>query len=132
MFFATKSKGFCVELGEHTTLLARLSQPEAPFVVEELKELSSNELGAVSEWIKAATGKGSTGYAHATCGIYPDKRIVRRQTLDLKRIKDPTYFNEIYQQQFRIEPEKYTVKVLNHSDGSEYDVIKATQKEALF
>src|SRR6185295_8738320 len=41
-------------------------------------------------------------------------------------------FNELYAQQFRIEPEKYTIKVLNPTDGSEYDLVKATQKEALF
>ena len=132
MFFATKSKGFCVEIGEHTTLLARLAQAEAPFVVEELKELPSSEVVALAEWIKGTEGKGSTGYAHATCGIYPAKRVVRRQTLDLKRLKDPTYFNEIYTQQFRVEPDKYTIKALNHTDGSDYDTTKAAQKEVLF
>ncbi len=132
MFFATKSKGFCVDIGEHATLLARLSHFEAPFIVEELKEFPSNEPEAMAAWIKAAGGKGSTGFAHATCGIHPARRIVRRQTLDLKKIKDPTYFNEIYTQQFRIEPEKYTMKALNPTDGSDYDTIKATQKEVLF
>lgn len=131
MFFANKSKGFCVEIGEHTTLLARLSQAQAPYVVEELKELPSSDLSGLSEWIKTTEGKGATGYAHATCGIYPSKRIIRRQTLDLKRAKEPAYFNEIYAQQFRIDPEKYTMRVLNHSDGSEYDIAKAAQKEVL-
>jgi len=56
-FFATKSKGFCVELGEHATLIARLSQAEAPFLVEELKELPSGDLGALSEWVKVLKEK---------------------------------------------------------------------------
>ena len=132
MFFANKSKGFCVEIGEHTTLLARLTQPEAPFLVEELKELPSSESGAISEWIKVTQGRGSTGYAHSTCGIYPTKRVVRRHTLDLKRVKEPAYFNEIYAQQFRVEPEKYIIKPLNPTDGGDYDTVKATQKEVLF
>lgn len=131
MFFATKSKGFCVEIGEHTTLIARLSQAVAPFVVEELKEFPAGDASALAEWVKGTEGKGATGYAHATCGIYPAKRLIRRQTLDLKRAKEPAYFNEIYSQQFRIEPDKYTLKVLNQSDGGEYDSIKATQKEVL-
>lgn len=133
MFFATKSKGFCVEIGEHTTLLARLAQAEAPFVVEELKELPSSDAVGLSDWIKNTPGKGATGYAHATCGVYPVKRVVRRQTLDLKRVKDPAYFNEIYSQQFRIEPEKYTIQALTHNDGSNYDPnAKVAQKELLF
>lgn len=132
MFFAKKSKGFCVEIGEHTTLIARLSQPEAPFVVEELKELPSGDAEALTAWVKATDGKGATGYAHSTCGIYPAKRVVRRHTLDLKRAKDPAYFAEVYTQQFRIEPDKFTLRVLNPDDGSEYDQTKGTQKEALF
>ena len=132
MLFAKKSKGFCVEIGEHATLLARLSEPVAPFLVEELKELSSTETENLAAWTKGTEGKGSTGYAHATCGIYSPKRIVRRHTLDTKRLKDPAYFNEVYAQQFRIEPDKYTIKALNPDDGGEYDLAKGTQKEVLF
>lgn len=132
MFFATKSKGFCVEIGEYTTLVARLSQAEAPFLVEELKELPSGDSAVITEWVKGAEGKGSTGYAHATCGIYPSKRIVRRHTLDVKKLKEPTYFSEIYTQQFRIEAEKYTIRALNPDDGSDFDMTKTSQKEVVF
>jgi len=132
MLFAKKSKGFCVEIGEHTTLLARLSSPDAPFVVEELKEFPSGDQNAILEWTKTAQGKGGSGYVHATCGVYPPKRVVRRHTMDLKRIKDPAYFGEVYSQQFRIEADKYTMRVLQPGDGSEYDQAKGTQKEALF
>jgi hypothetical protein len=132
MLFAKKSKGFCVEFGDHATLLARLSQPESPFVVEELKEFASNNPSALAAWVKAAEGKGATGYVHATCGVYPAKRLLRRHTLDVKRVKDPGYFGEIYNQQFRIEADKYTVRALNPDDGTDYDPTKATQKEVLF
>lgn len=132
MLFAKKSKGFSVEIGEHTTLMARLSQAEAPFIVEELKEIPTSESENIIAWTKATDGKGSTGYAHAVCGVYSAKRVVRRHTLDLKRIKDPVYFNEIYSQQFRIEPDKYTIMALNPNDGSEYNIVKGTQKEVLF
>lgn len=132
MFFAKKSKGFCVEIGEYSTLIAKLSQPDAPYLVEELKEFPSTDTAAISDWIKSTDGRGSTGYAHATCGVYPNKRIVRRHTLDPKKVKEPAYFSEIYTQQFRVESEKYTIKALNPDDGSEYDLVKASQKEALF
>lgn len=132
MFFAKKSKGFCVEIGEHSTLLARLTQAEAPFIIEELKEIPSSDLAAITEWIKGSEGKGSTGYVHATCGIYPSKRIVRRHTLDLKKIKEPAYFSEIYTQQFRVEADKYTIRAMNPDDGSDFDTTKASQKEVLF
>jgi len=132
MLFAKKSKGFCVEIGEHSTLIARLSQFEAPVVIEELKEFPSNDVDALTAWVKLTEGKGATGYVHATCGIFPPKRIIRRHTLDLKRAKDPSYFTEVYSQQFRIEPDKYSMRILNPDDGGEYDQAKASQKEALF
>ncbi|MDQ5978535.1 MAG: hypothetical protein QG602_1509 [Verrucomicrobiota bacterium] len=132
MLFSKKTKGFCVEIGEHVTLMARLSQPDAPFVVEELKELPSSDSDGMVAWSKSVDGKGSSGYIHATCGVYPAKRLVRRHTLDVKRVKDPAYFAEIYTQQFRVEADKYTIKALNPDDGSEYDQVKATQKEVLF
>jgi Tfp pilus assembly PilM family ATPase len=64
--------------------------------------------------------------------VYPAKRIIRRHTLDLKKVKEPAYFSEIYTQQFRVDSEKYTIKALNPDDGGEYDLVKANQKEALF
>lgn len=132
MFFAKKSKGFCVEIGEHSTLMARLAQAEAPFIIEELKEIATSDPTAITEWIKGSEGKGSTGYVHATCGIYPAKRIVRRHTLDLKKLKEPAYFSEIYTQQFRVEADKYTIRAMNPDDGGDFDTTKASQKEVLF
>lgn len=133
MFFAKKTKGFCVEFGEQAVLLARTSQADTPLVVEELKEFAPGDAESVKAYVKGTEGKGPTGYAHAKCSVYPPRRLVRRHTLDLKRVKEPGYLNEVLTQQFRLEPEKQTTVVLNASDGSEYDPAnKANLKEVLF
>jgi hypothetical protein len=132
MLFGKKTKGFCVDFGEQAVLLARLSQDEAPLVIEELKEFALADSEGLATYLGGAEGRGATGYAHAKCGIYPAKRLVRRQTLDLKRLKEPAYFNEVVAQQFRVEAEKYTTLLLNPVDGSEFDSSKANQKDALF
>lgn len=132
MLFSSKSKGYCIEYGDHAISLARLSQANAPLTIEEIKEFAVNDTEALKEYLKTAVGKGPTGFIHAKCGIYPPKRVVRRHTLDLKRIKEPTYFNEIYTQQFRVDAEKYTMMVQNSTDGSEYDESKGNQKEVVF
>lgn len=132
MILSKKLKAFCVEQGEQATMVARLSQFVAPVVVEELREFAADDASGLKDWLSASEGKGPTGFAHTVCGIYPPKRIVRRHTLDLKRVKEPAYFTEIYAQQFRIEPEKYTVMPLNPADGSEFDNSKGNQKEVLF
>ncbi len=132
MLFGKKTKGYCVDFGDQSVLVARLSQDETPLTVEELREFAATDTEGLQAYLKTADGRGATGYAHARCALYPAKRLIRRQTLDLKRVKDPAYFPEVISQQFRVEAEKYTTLLLNPADGSEYDAAKGTQKEALF
>ena len=133
MFFSSKAKGFFIEQCEHAVFLARTSAMEPPLVIEQVKEVPAGDDAAVQAAIKELMGKsGGSGYVQGRAGIYPAHRLVRRVTLDLKRAKEPGYFNEVMTAQFRIEPEKYTMAVLNAGDGSDYDIAKAVQKEVLF
>jgi Tfp pilus assembly PilM family ATPase len=133
MLFSAKKKGFFVELSDHGCLFARTSSDEAPLVVEALEECRTTDPIAIAEVIKKLQPKKTpTGYLHANASFYPAKRMIRRAAVDLKRIKDPGYLNEVIAQQFRIEPEKYAIAVLQSTDGADYEVAKATQKEALF
>lgn len=134
MLFSAKPKGFYVEHNDHAVMLARTSSVEAPLVVEEVRECAPGDAAALAEAIKQLQPKKpSSGYLHATCGVYTAKRFLRKVTLDPKKLKEPTYFAEILTQQFRIEPDKAVTMVLNAPDGTDYDVAKgAQQKEALF
>jgi len=133
MFFSSKTKGYFVEQTEQTILLARTSSAVAPMVVEELRQCPTGDADALAEVMHVIQPKGSpSGYMNACCGVYPAKRLVRRATLELKRLKEPTYFPELFSSQFRIDPDKYTMYVINSTDGTDYDVVKAAQKEVLF
>ncbi len=133
MFFAQKTKGFFVELNDHGVLLARTSAPAVPFTIEEMRECPPNDPAALEDAISQIQPKKSpSGYLHATVGLYPGKRLVRRHSLELKRVKEPGYFAEVCSQQFRIEQDKYTIALLNSTDGTDYDVGKAVQKDVLF
>ena len=131
-----KTKGFFIEINAQTALIARTSSPEAPLAIEEIKEVPIGDEPAVQAVVKELVGKkGSSGYMHARCGIYPPRRFVRRFTLDLKRVKEPGYFMEVCAQQFRMETDKNAIAILNSADGTDYDaeVGKAvTQKEVVF
>ena len=133
MFLSAKSKGFFVEQNDHAFFLARTSAADAPMVIEAVAECPVGDLAALAEALKLLQPKkGPSGYLHASCGIYPVKRVVRRASLELKRVKEPGYFQELLVSQFRIEPEKYTINVLNSADGADYDMVKVVQKEVLF
>ncbi len=133
MFLAAKTKGFFVEQNDHATLLARTSAARAPLVIEELLECPAADPAAVEEAVKRLRPKKSpTGYLNANCGIQPASRVVRRATLEPKRLKEPGYLAEVLTTQCRVEPEKFTVHVLNATDGGDFDGAKGAQKDVLF
>lgn len=132
MLFAQKNKGFFVELNDHAIMVARTSAPIAPFAIEEMRECPLNDAAALEAMIAQVQPKKSpSGYLHATVGIFPGKRLVRRHTLELKRVREQGYIAEVCSQQFRIEYEKYVVALLNANDGTEFDSAKLGQKEVL-
>jgi hypothetical protein len=134
MLFSAKPKGYFVEQNDHALLLARTSAVQGPMVIEEVRECLPGDAAALGEAIRQLQpNKSSSGFLHASCSVFTQRRLLRRVTLDPKRLKDPAYFGEILTQQFRIEPDKYVTMVLNAPDGTDYDVAKgAVQKEALF
>ncbi|HVS51890.1 MAG TPA: hypothetical protein VHD62_05995 [Opitutaceae bacterium] len=133
MFFSQKTKGFYVELNDHAVMLARTSSAVPPFTIEDLRECPAKDTAALEEAIGQIQPKKSpSGYLHATVGLYPPKRLMRRHSLELKRMKEPGYIAEVCSQQFRIEQDKYVIAVLNASDGSDYDITKAVQKDVVF
>ena len=133
MFFSAKTKGFVLDRGEQTTLLARVSSLQAPLIVEEIKECVTGDEAAFTEALSALLPKKGSGYAQAHCGIGPATRFVRRATLDLKRVKEPDYMGEVVNSQFRIDPEQNAIMVLNAFDGLDYDATKGgANKEVVF
>ncbi len=131
MFLSPKAKSFFAECAEHTVLLARTSAAVPPFLVEEVRECAPDDAAGLTETLKVLQPKRSGNLTQAVCGIYPSRRVVRRVTLELKRVKEPGYLNEVVSQQLRIEPEQHTLMLLNAQDGREYDLTAATQKEAI-
>lgn len=114
-------------------MLARTSDASAPLVIEELIECTAGDSGAIAEAKKRLLPKkSSNAYLNASCGISTGRQLVRRATLEVKRLKEPNYLSEMLTTQFRVEPEKYTIHVLNSTDGTDFDPATNPQKEVLF
>jgi hypothetical protein len=133
MFLSQKSKGFYVEMNDQAVMLARTSSPTLPFTVEDMRECPANDAAALEVALKQIQPKKSpSGYLHAAVGVYPARRLVRRHSLEMKRLKEAGYFPELFSQQFRIEQDKFYIAILNAVDGSDYDLNKAAGKDVLF
>ena len=76
--FSKKTKGFFIDINGEAVLLARTSSPDAPMVVEEMREVPVSDEAAVQRALKELQGKKRGSYLHARCGIYPRHRLVRR------------------------------------------------------
>ncbi|MBC7369529.1 MAG: hypothetical protein H7343_22400 [Undibacterium sp.] len=133
MFFSQKSNGYFIDANDHAVMLARTSATTAPFTIEEVLECPAGDPTALSAMVKLIQPKKSAdGYLHAAVGVYPTKRIVRRHSLEPKRLKEPEYLNEVMTQQLRVEPSKFSMVLINANNGADYDLVKATQKDVLF
>jgi Tfp pilus assembly PilM family ATPase len=101
--------------------------------IEELRECAVGDQAGIAEALKALQPKKpASGYLHAVVGVYPPKRIVRKHTLELKKMKEAGYMADIFTTQLRIEQDKFTVAMINATDGADYDLAKASQKEVIF
>ena len=130
MFFSAKSKCFFIDSGVNTVQLARTSSAESPFVVEDLIECSAGDPVALAAALKTLQpAKKPSGYVHAVCGITTPSRVVRRITVEPKRLKEPAYLNELTSQQLRVEPDQFTLAALSPTRGTDYDMVKAVDKD---
>ena len=133
MLFQKKSKAYFVDANEHSTLIARATTWAAPLVVEDIKVCVAGDENALDAALSELQPKRApSGYIHATCGVYSPKRLIRRATLDPKRYKDATYFNEVVSTQFRIEADTYALAAIDAASGADFDLGNTSRKEALF
>ncbi|MDP0501913.1 MAG: hypothetical protein Q7P63_17610 [Verrucomicrobiota bacterium JB022] len=130
-----KSKGLFVEVSSFSVLTATTSQYDTPLTLEAVHEyqgdLDAPEFRAQVE--RMVPGKGSR-FVTARCAAYPVSRFFRRHTLESSaKAKDPRYFPDVLQQQFRIEPSKHMAAVLLATTGESFSADKpmTAQKEVL-
>jgi hypothetical protein len=61
--------------------------------------------GTQRRWLKflkqLQPKRSQTGYVHATVGMHSERRLLRRASLEMKRIKDAGYLDEVLTTQFK-------------------------------
>ena len=133
MLFPAKTKGFYFERNEFGLLFARTSAAGAPMVVEDIRECGLADAEALAAIrLDFHPQKKSGGYINAVCGVGSEQRLIRRASLDPKRVREEGYLNEVVASQFRIDPDAYTLSLLNANDGREYDMARGVQKDVVF
>jgi len=120
MRLSAKSQGYFVETNEYTTLVARTKSLTAPLLIEQVVEVPTEQgqIGGLSVFDKVAGPRRAGVYRNAVYGFAPERRFIRRASLDPKRGKESAYLEEVLATQFRAEPEKMIFAILGSSDGT--------------
>lgn len=132
MLFAAKPKGIFAEFTDHSRRVVRANAATPPLVIEELAECDQGDEEGWKELVEHfLPKKAPNGLLQATCAVSPLGRLIRRATIDPKKLKEPSYLSEFTASQFRIQPDDYNLALLNFEHGTEYDTAKAQGKEVV-
>ncbi len=133
MIFSGKSNGYYVAVNEYSTLVARTSSLATPLVVEAVEETGGQGLSELAATLDKLSGPRRAGsYRHGVCGISPERRFIRRASLEAKRAKDNAYLEEVLITQFRAEPDKMLLTIQSAVDGSPISPAAAAGNEVVF
>ncbi len=130
----SKSRHYYAAISDFSIVVAQTSGAKPPFTLEQVGEfhLSSgvdNVAGHIAEFALLQPGQ----YIHATCGIFPQDRLIRRATLDNPaKAKDPSFLANFLTNQFKVELAENTVAVLNAAGGADFSPERQLVKEIAF
>jgi hypothetical protein len=129
-----KTKGLFVEVNGFSYLVAGVTGLTPPFTVESINEFPRNEPGKLKEFLEQATSGKRNRFLNAHCGIIPESRFFRLHTLEsMTKAKDPGYFNDVLEQQFRVDTGASLMATVNVQSGGAFSSERslASQKEIL-
>jgi hypothetical protein len=129
-----KAKGLFVEVNGFSYHVAAVSGLVPPFTVDSVMEFPRHEPGQLKELLEESSSGRRNRFYNSHCGIVPESRFFRLHTIEsMTRAKDPGYFNQILEQQFRINPNSSRMVALTANNGAAFNPEKsmASQKELI-
>lgn len=129
-----KTKGLFVEVNGFSYHVAGVTSLSPPFTVESIEEFPRQDAGKLQEYLEQATVNRRTRYFFAHCGIVPESRFFRLHTVEsMSKAKEPEYFSNVLEQQYRINPSSSKLSALNAQTGSAFNPQRslASQKELI-
>ena len=116
-----KTKGLFVEVNGFSYLVAAATSLHPPLTIESINEFPRNEPGKLKDFLdQSSTGRRSR-YLNSHCGIVPESRFLRLHNVEsVAKAKDPGYFDQVLDQQYRINPKATRLAVVNSQNGNAF------------
>jgi hypothetical protein len=97
---------------DHAVQLARLGRlDEPPLVVDLFHELPVGDDEAVEEWLRRAFPERGPGYLAAFAGFHPPERVLLRETVNSRRLAEPSYLPTFLAEQAKLYREGDVIQV---------------------
>lgn len=128
-----KGKELYLEVAPYYILAGRTERNGSEVKLEALTECPLGDVGSIKSFLREFFGKKAAGYSQAYCSIHPESRFLRKITLDAPvKARSDSYLKGLLREEFNIDPEQNAIRVLNGSDGNEFDPEEGLQKELVF
>lgn len=128
---SAKKNHFIVEFRPSTIRAARISSDTAPTVVEDVIEIDLAKETDPSAALRTFSGAKATGYLHAVCSVFPERRLVRQILLDAQRGKEVAFVLDYLKNTVGVDPDSYSVYCLSTQDGADVDLAAFNKKNIL-
>src|ERR1700689_3176821 len=119
MFNRKERHGVLINLTDHCVQLARLGRLDLrPLTVDTFAEVPFSDTGSVARWLDANFGDRGGRFVSAFCGFHPSERIFQRDVINVRRLSDREFLNNVVAEQAKIVSAKaWHVAALNPGDG---------------
>lgn len=113
--------------------LARISRAnEYPLAVDRLCELSRTDEAAVTAWFQESFPSRNGNVLPAFCGFHPGERIISREAVNLRRLKEPAYLQSLVCEHAKISSAAdWRVSLLHPAEGSTLTIENAPRAALL-
>lgn len=128
---STKTKEFIVEYRPTSIRAARVSSLKAPLTVEELFSYSLKSDESDAEVVRKFGKVKQNAFLMSSCAIYPDKRTVRRVTIDSGKGKEADFVFDLLKNEVKVEANEMTAFCLSPETGGEVDPSEFNKKNIL-
>lgn len=129
--FGTKAKGLFLDLVGDYALIARVTDTNPPFTIEELQEVDLSDSAAAAATLRGVLGVRGSTFALAACSVYPSSRVVARVAAESRKLSDDGYLATQVAEALKINPALYRLMPLSPQDGLDAISNKTVLKEVL-
>lgn len=122
--FLTRSSraGVLYNTNEHVVQLARLPRPDQkPLVIDHMVEFTAGEEDQVGQWLRETFHDRGRGFVPGYCSFHPLDRVLLRETINTKRMAEPTYLPQLLAEQAKLTAvNDWSISALHPVDGEAF------------